>query len=260
MDAVILDRIQKLQNYQDRDSRGIEEEVTKSLASHLSKTMMGSHVIVPNGNYFRKVYDAKDNHILTDLDGVIVISDDPKDLMWSSNENLSNENIPINVLTSEKKTRIISKNVTKEVYMKTVPKQLIILEAKHYIDKDKVDYKFRQLKILREFLLVQAKDHNNPAYSTRFRNTVNIFNLSGFDDVLLYLGGPHWEEGIQDYIRQLCKTDKDFEGKVGLIQLSGDRYVVSTPEVMRFGDLRGGKIKKKKDGGSALIKGVPGTK
>lgn len=245
MDAVILDRIQKLQNYQDRDSRGIEEEVTKSLASHLSKTMMGSHVIVPNGNYFRKVYDAKDNHILTDLDGVIVISDDPKDLMWSSNEHLSNENIPINVLTSEKKT---------------VPKQLIILEAKHYIDKDKVDYKFRQLKILREFLLVQAKDHNNPAYSTRFRNTVNIFNLSGFDDVLLYLGGPHWEEGIQDYIRQLCKTDKDFEGKVGLIQLSGDRYVVSTPEVMRFGDLRGGKIKKKKDGGSALIKGVPGTK
>lgn len=201
MDAVLIDKIQKLQKYKDRDSIAIQEDITNAVETHLRKNFPGTHVIRPNKNYFRQVYHPENGHEITDLDGILVVSNDPKDLEWQTP--LINEDI-----------------VTKQTHNK---KLMVLIEAKHYIDKPKVDRKLTQFLELKHYLNCAKKLASND-FTREFTNAVETFNLHDFDDVYLYIGGRVFEKDVESYVLTQSNTHAD---KIKLIKHSGDRYLVN---------------------------------
>jgi hypothetical protein len=83
----------------------------------------------------------------------------------------------------------LPQEVTEEKYKKTAPKYMVLVEAKHYIDRAKIDTKLNQLMIIREYLLSSAKNSDHLRFTESFQQTVSVFNLQDYDDVFLFLGG-----------------------------------------------------------------------
>ena len=164
-------------NFQSVESYGIENEITEAVLPHLQQRFAAYDV---------ETFDLKEltfvdsNQVLTELDGAFMLK---------------------------------SKQIPGVEHSKT--KYLVIVEAKHSVTFDNVNYKLEQMYKLMKYT-ASAKNFMQGVegvYSRKFQRHVRDFKLHEIDSVHLYIGGPVWEKGTVTYMQRLIGTPiKDGKG------------------------------------------------
>ena len=160
------------------------------MKNHLEKVFQGYQITQYDDKLktIRDPYDQK--KVLTDFDGLL--------LLKSKNEN----------------------------QFPDAKRILVIIEAKHYITKEKVQKKLEQKKQLTHFVNIA----NNPSEllktTKKFQQTVQAHKLDKVSDIYLYLGGPFWEpqskEIVEKEYQQEIKTGH--QSTLGIVSITGERY------------------------------------
>jgi hypothetical protein len=98
-------------------------------------------------------------------------------------------------------------------------KYLVIVEAKHNVDFNRINNKMQQMYYIREYLkhakamkgeeIGEREKHSSSRYTQTFKDHVNMYQLDTITDVYLYFGGPTWEPNMVRYVKSLNDGDKN---------------------------------------------------
>ncbi len=228
------------ENYIKRDATGIEKETTLAVKTHLVNNVMGRKLYIPNG-FLRELRDPYTGAPLTDLDGVYILTNDPEAPDFHE-EVLDEKKVPLSdPLAQEKRT--IAKSLTPQSIDK-IQRQLVIIEAKHYVTVERIRKKIQQLVSIQNYLKT-SRNLNNPELSNKFKKNVEFYGLNTYDlDVKLYIGGPIWADDAFAEFNSQIKSNPDLKNNLGLIYANGHRYAVTDSN--RAFRLEGGKVCKSK--------------
>lgn len=206
------------------EATAIEREVAYSVKHHLVKAFPGFTLLSPTNfpRFFNNPW--KLGEVITELDGVYILSNDPE---------IRGENVEFTLTvppTKELRHEIAERSralkgltVTATPGSSIEPNRLVIIEAKHHVTRSKIETKLNQMKLISQYL-EWARDPPQDAVP-KFKKNVEAFGFNKYSTrVYLYIGGVYWEEDAVQYVQQLLNTDvKEF---IGVAWPSGMRYDV----------------------------------
>ena len=250
-----------IDGYEKKEADGIEIEATLAVKLYLSTHHMfyGLKLYLPNG-FPKKLYDPFNNSILTDLDGVYILTNDP------SADDLNDEVIAParqpGILAEGERQRAqmarslrvatTSANSGNTNTIKTQPPivyQMVIIEAKHYMSAERIDNKITQLQAIEQYIACAVKSKTDPLnFSKKFVKNVKAFNFDLYNPVVkLYLASPYWDAFAMKKIRDTLNAKPDMGDRIGIVKPNGSRYgVADVNSLFRMigGAKKGGKPKK----------------
>lgn len=168
-----------------RDADITECELNEKVKFHLQQTFKGYN-ITEYSEQLKTLRDPFSNNLLTDFDGLFLLQ-----------------------FKDEKKF--------------PAKRLLVIVEAKRYIDTDKVSRKINQKHKLQEIIDISKNIEKLKTTTTKFQNTVKAHKLDLISDVYLYIGGPYWHPEAKRFIQQ----EKNNSSTIGVIEIAGERYQIN---------------------------------
>lgn len=241
---ILTAQVKDLEGFTKREAYGIEKEITLAVKKHLVNTIKSMKLYVPNG-FPKKLYDPNTNSFLTDLDGAYILTDDP-DVADFNDEisDLSVHDPPAFLKEQEKQKRSLERELSKP--MRDYRKQLVIIEAKHYMTEERVKYKLDQLQTLHAYITA-ARSLSDPnekqKYTSKFIKNVDMFKFDKYDEnIILYLGAPYWDDKAIAYLKTQLAERPYLRSIIGIVMVDGSRYSVSS----LAGQMQGGRRRTRK--------------
>lgn len=184
--------LQKLQGFQNNESKAIEFELKMVLQKYLKNKYPSLTLKVVE---MKKVKDPYTNQYLTDLDAAFLLENIN---MRQNFTRLKESGISIS-------RRLLTKNETDDTCI------FIMAEAKHYIDKAKIIHKLSQFdKICNMFKLANKIANSNDIKAEaeklkvhkEFISTVKHNKyLSKINEYYLFFGATYWEKNIMEILK-----------------------------------------------------------
>lgn len=223
--AGLLDSTDQYKKFISNEATALEKETTAAVKRHLVQRFQDFTLLRPD--VFPKVFNHPLNNgqVITELDGVFILSADPK----TKEDHLTiGINIPLQPETFHllaERTKVLRglKKVIAAQQPSTSANKLVIIEAKHRVTKDKIDLKLNQMKAIKQYL-DWAK---NPPQGTlpKFNKNVEQFKFDKYDsDVLLFIGGVLWDDDAIAHINALFVGEPSLVNSLGIIQSNGSRF------------------------------------
>lgn len=213
------------------EATAIEREVAYSVKQHLVKAFPGFTLLSPTN--FPRFFNnpRKLGEVITELDGVYILSNDPE--IRGENVEFTLTIPPTKELRHEiaERTRALqdltvtasAPGSSSKKQTSIEPNRLVIIEAKHHVTRSKIETKLNQMKRISQYL-EWARNPPEDAVP-KFKKNVEAFGFNKYSTrVYLYIGGVYWEEDAVQYVQQLLASDvKEF---IGVAWPSGMRYDV----------------------------------
>jgi len=204
---------EKLERYIKRDADISEFEITQTLYKYLDKYPQTK--IIPK-NFIKIIKNPFTNQVITDLNGVIILTNSQK--LINKYKNNYSELPNFNYIQEYKK-------IVKPKQENNLSNKIFIVEAKRVMTKEKVIKKLKQYEELKNYLTIiknlKKDDFQNEKKYKRFLRTIELNNLNDFkpDNLYLILGSSLWDRDIRKVIPN--------NPKIKLISLSGNRYEIT---------------------------------
>jgi len=250
--ARFLDATEKHEGFIRLEASAIEKEIGYAVKQHLVKAFKGYTLLNPINfpKYFNDPLNS--GRVITELDGVYLLSNNPE-VKGDNMEIQLSLPVPHDV-RHELRSRQKVMNELKLSLNKLSPHNsasfethLVIIEAKHFITKDKIERKLSQMKSIEQYLNWAKNPPDNAL--PKFKKNVDMYGFHKYAPrVRLYIGGVIWDDEAIKYVQTLLHDDnmKEF---IGIIQPNGSRYDVYDVANL-FGetqiDMYGGNVKKNK--------------
>ncbi len=175
--STLLKHKQKMEHVEKRESAISETELNNAIREHLQRVYPG-YAVRDLGDTFKSIKHHWTGKRLTEFDGIFELS---------------------------------------QRVHETHDKRFIIVEAKRYVDCEKVEKKLAQLKILQKMIRV-SKCRQLLSTTPAFRKTATALKLREYSpDVMLFIGAEMWECGAYE---------KALAGGAKTAKPSGKRFVV----------------------------------
>lgn len=221
---------EKMNGYIKRESDGVEKEATMAVKSHLLNTKQGYKLYIPNG--FPKVLRRpEDNSLLTDLDGVFILTKNPEVGDYNDELISFDDSLPPEAAEFGKMMRDYAKQLPKlSQNPLAIDSIFVIIETKHHITEDRVITKIEQLDHIERYIRAAKEcqsNPNTPNYTNKFKKNANMFNIHKYEpQVLLYLGGPLWDSKAKTKLEQYFNERPNLKQQIGILTVNGSRYSV----------------------------------
>jgi len=193
-----------------RDADIQEYEITETLFKYLNK--IDYSVKIKPLNFIKIIKNIETGEQLTDLDGVIISTID-KDLIRkysSKNNQIINNNRALHQYK-----RQLSENTTKIISLN----KIYIIEAKRFINREKIEKKIVQYQKLKELLeLIHSDIGKTNPYLIKLNQHHKLDRFKK-ENIYLVLGASIWENGCKSFIPK--------DNNIKTISLSGNRYEVN---------------------------------
>jgi hypothetical protein len=191
--ANIENQLENINSFIQKDSEIIENELNQTMIQYLKQQFQG-HAIKRYDDIFKTIKNPRNNEKLTEFDGLYFFT-----------------NLKF-------KSRII-----------------VILEAKRYTTIQKINHKLEQYKTINEIIALAVrttdKFKKKPIVTEAFKKSIPALKLNEVDAVYLYIGGPYWENGAIEYIKEIQCNNK----MIGYIVTSGTRYEIFDEIGLKYG-------------------------
>lgn len=215
------------QDYIKDEATGFEKEITLAVRSYLSNNVMGMRMYSSKG-LPPFLFHPTTSEILTDLDGVVIMTNDPVDETFYD-EIVSTQNMPLSNALAREKYQYAKSLKTSSSSKNDVTTQFIVVEAKHYMTKDRVDKKLKQLEAIEEYLKYARTLPNT--VTPKFRKNVVHFRYDKFDEnVQLFIGGPLWDKEALDAINKAITDKPRLRDIIHIVHTSGNRYAIANAQ------------------------------
>ena len=204
----------KVIGFTQKDAKAIEREVTVALEPYLKK-IVPLCVFHPKSTFPKTLYDPFSGKEITEFDGVYILTNNPEIIRKCTTD-------------------------TSTDYTKKYRTELVIVEAKHYVEIKHVVKKIKQMNAIRDYIKnakIYMKWKSSPRfdrpelsqkYTERFKDQVSKNRWDLFDDVHLFMGAPGWsEEAEKEFWKSMRSNNRD-SGLSGMLETGGARYRVST--------------------------------
>lgn len=211
----IKDNIQTLKNWTHRQDTCIETEMSRAVFSHLEKNFTGYYCFYPQilGKYIKY----SNGTVLTEMDGVVCLTNDKKFMRYMSGE--------------------INKNDW--AYDRFSKSYIIIVESKQHLTRNKTSQKLAQRSRIADMI--------DTCGSSALPQRIKDIFQGVEKEVGLYIGGQVVDDGAKTLIDDFF-TAKSQNPLCGIIELNGARFAVNdaSNDFGKFAFLGGG-MKSKND-------------
>lgn len=178
-----ISKLKIIENFVKRDADIIELELNQNVLDHIKNAFQG-YEVKKYDNDLKSIRHHITGDKLTEFDGLYMLT-------------------------------------FKDKKLATTNRILIIIEAKRYTTKEKIDAKLKQKKILEEMIGI-AKSGDFTKTTKKFKSTALTHKLDSISNVYLYVGGPYWDDGAFDKLMELVKKDSN----IGYIRIASQRYEI----------------------------------
>lgn len=197
--------------YRRKDMDSVEQECLLAVQNHLNAIYPGYTLCLLNA-FPRKLFDPLTNKLLTDLNGVYILTNDPQ--VGCLHEEL--------IITDCNNNY---KNEPPKIHGHKI--MLVIVEIKHFLNVESLDSKIKQLEHIKEYLR-QSKYLNVEGLTNTFKTTVEMFRINTFEpQVFLYFGAPLWNEHAFVKLYQILHDKPSLKDSIQIIKpIPGSRFTV----------------------------------
>lgn len=239
--------MKNIDGYIQKEAKAIEIEMTAAVHNHLVTQFKGFKLCKPNG-FPVILRDPKTDSILTDLDGVFILTNDYEELAFVDpleiQPSISDKEVITTLKGFERVTRDMSKVIGKQGDLSPANYKLVIIEAKHHVTVDKIKYKLEQMEKIKQYLDHAKNIDSDTTLTKKFKKNVAMFNFHLFDpNPMLYIGGIVWDdEALKEYKRNITGN-----ASLGIVKLNGKRFNVTDSLTSNIDSyMAGGKKPRKK--------------
>ena len=215
-----------------KEADAIEYETARAVYTYLVDRMcMGYKVYIPAGFPAKLYHPLKAGLTLTDLDGVFILTNNPS--VQEDHVDLSffvplDEEIEKELRERKKEMNQMRKSLSSS-QTSVYDTQLVIIEAKHHVTEERIDFKLNQLSLIEEWLADARLAYENPSakqFVPSFIKNVKTFKVYEYNPKpLLFIGGPLWDKQavklFKDKLLEPQYTDNLF-----MVQTNGSRFQV----------------------------------
>ena len=247
--------IGQINDFIENDSKGIENEISLAVKYHLEKQYSGFNI-----DYcaLKNLFSTFGNQRVqvTEFDGAFFVSN-LQPVKHKYAPETDNEQRKVDRTVASKalsKSQVVIAPPITPMYV------MIIVEAKHFVNRPKINNKIQTVCTILDMIetakqYASADRQNKKKFDPNIATLVKNFKFDKITDVQLYIGGPMWDENMVAYVKRISNgiekldrsesetmslTEKQMvveatflpalKNRVGMIYPSGNRYFVANYE------------------------------